>query len=394
MNKKLKIIIPILIILLIAVIVIKKFKQRKEAVSKIPTAEIPVYTVKGVKVKKGWIIKTQRYLGFIEPDKSINVASKFSGFIEKVYVSENQSVKKGDLLVKIDDKDIKLQINNLTNLKASLLSQKKALEAQLIGAKARLDYLKHKFERDKKLYIGKAISKESFELSKANYLNGKATVLAIKSNIKAIDDKIKSTISQINIQKNNLKYSEIYSDVDGIVTKVLLHEGNLATPGKPILNVQTTKNYKILVNIAQKDTINIHKGQEVYIDFPSKKLIAKINKLYPKSSNNSLVVAEIRINNLPDGVPTYSYVNLDVNLGKVTGYKVPINSILNMTRSSFVLTIKDGKFLKIPVKILAQNEKYAIVTGNLTKGMPVAVAMENKLMMLAMGKKGRILISQ
>ncbi len=386
-------IIIVLIIIGLAVIVVKKVKEKKVSLKKMPTPEIPAYTIKGFKIKQGEIRLKKDFIGKILPDKSVNISSKLSGFIEKVYVSENHIVKKGELLVKIDDREIKFQIKNLKALKDSLISQIKSLNAQLEGAKAKLDYLKNKFERDKKLYLGKAISKESFELSKSNYLSQKSLVQSIKSSIKSLKDKIKSTIAQIDALKENLKYTEIYSDIDGIVTQVFLHEGNLATIGKPILNIQTIHNYKILVEVPLKFSTKLNKNTEVLIDFPEKKIVSHINKIYPESNEHSLSIVEIRVPEIPENVPTNSWVNVSFTYKKVKGLIVPVNSILKMTNDkNYVLTLKNKKFTKIPVKIIAENNKFAVIKGDISQRMLVAVAMQRKLRLLSFGAKGSIIV--
>ncbi len=390
MKKTLKIIIPILIIALLGLFAIKKIKSRKIEIAKTPSAKLPVYTVKAVKIKKGSIYVTQQYLGIIEPDKSVNIASKFSGFINKVYVTENQVVKKGDLLVKIDDRDIKFQLKNLGNTKYSLKAQREALKAELKGALSRLEYLKNKFYRDKKLFEGKAISRENFDLSKTLYEEGKSRVATIRSNITAFNKKIKSINSQIAIQKNNLKYTNIYSDINGIVTKIFLHEGNIAMPGKPIMNIETTENYKILVNIPEKQAMSIKPHNKVIINFSDKPITSEIKKIYPKSNNNSLVTAEIRVKSLPKNIATNSYVNVKIFIKKISGLIVPIDSVLQLTNGTYLLNVENGKIKKILVKIITKNDKFAIVKGNIKAGIPVITAMENKLRLLSFGVKGKL----
>ena len=386
-------VIPIIIIIALAVIIGKKIKEKKLHLKNMPAPKIPTYTVKGFKIKQGEIKLKKDFIGKILPDKSVNISSKLSGFIEKVYVSENDVVKKEDLLVKIDDREIKFQIKNLNDLKDSLISQIDSLKAQLEGAKAKLEYLKNKFKRDKKLYLGKAISKESFEFSRSNYFSQKALVQSIKSSIKSVKSKIKSTIAQIGALQDRLKYTEIYSNIDGIVTKVFLHEGNLATPGKPILNIQTTNNYKILVEVPLKFSSKLNKNTKVLIDFSEKKVISHINKIYPKSNEHSLSIVEIRVPEIPENVTTNSWANVSFFYKRVKGLIVPVDSILTMTNGkNYILTLKNKKFVKIPVRIIAENDKFAVIKGNIAQGMSVAVAMQRKLRLLSLGAKGSIML--
>ncbi|RMD45844.1 MAG: hypothetical protein D6831_02865, partial [Aquificota bacterium] len=57
-----------------------------------------------------------------------------------------------------------------------------------------------------------------------------------------------------------------------------------------------------------------------------------------------------------------------------------------------ILTVKDNQFVKIPVKIVAIDEKNALIEGNVSEGTPVAVAEESKLRLLALGKKGKLIL--
>ena len=393
MKKYLKFIIPLLFVILIAFFAIKKIKSRKIEIAETPTPKLPVYTLKTGVVKKGYIYISQNYLGLIEPDKSVNIATKFSGFIKKIYTSEAQTVKKGDLLVKIDAKNIKFQLKNLNNAKYSLIAQQNALKSELTGAISRLKYLKNKYLRDKKLFYGKAISKESFELSETLYKEGKAKLESIKNNIMVFEKKMKSVESQIAIQKDNLKYTDIYSNVDGVVTKIFLHEENMAMPGEAVMNIETTENHKILVDIPVNQATSVKPHNPVEIYFPNLTIKSKINKIYTKSKNNSLVTVEIRIKNLPKNIPTNSYVNISIFMKKVTGLTVPLDSVLKLTDRSYVLTTENGKIKKIPVKIVAENNRSAIVKGNLKAGELVITAMENKLRMLAMRQKEKAIIN-
>ncbi len=385
MKKIIKILIFFIIVGIFAFFLFTKIKEKKKEIAKIPPPSPPIYKVKLYKLKKGTVEIKRNYLGVIEPDKDVNISSKFSGFIKKVYVSENDFVKKGQLLVDIDARDIKLQIKNLKAIKSSLYAQKISLEAQLRGALAKLDYFKNKYLRYKALYKEKAISKDSFELVKSNYLAQKAQAEALKSSISSINKKIISSESQIKLQKDRMKYFKIYSKINGIVTKVFLHEGNLAVPGKPILNIQTTKNYKIIINIPLTKAESIKKGLKAKILFPNREINSFVNKIYPSSNKNSLVSIELRINKLPPNIPTNSFVNVELVLKEISGFIVPNNAILSLTNGKYVLFKKNNKFIKIPIRIIAQDDNFSVISGNLKEGMELATGTNSKLRLISLG---------
>jgi RND family efflux transporter MFP subunit len=393
MGKFIKILITIIIIVLIAVGGIRLLKMRKAQLANLPTPQHPVYTVKGAIVQKGVVLEKNKFLGKIVPENEVNVSTKFAGNIEKVYVNEGDKVKKGQLLAKLDDSNIQIAIQNLKINKEALQNQLKSLEAQLESAKSNYEFVKTNFERDKKLFEGKAISEIQFLQSKTQLDTAKAKIDSIKANIEALKNKISSIDKQVELKKSDLKYLDIYSSVNGVVEKVFLREGNLAVPGKPILRLQSSK-YKILINFP-KDYLGLIKvGTLATVDFHGVIKKLRIDNIYPSADKNSLAIAEIYMNKLPENTPSNSFVNVVLINKKVEGLTVPNFAILHLTNGTFVLTNKEGEFIKIPVKVLAQDEKKAVIEGNIKEGAPVAVAMENKLRLLAMGKKGKILLKK
>ncbi len=392
MKKIIKIFILIVIVVAVTVGGVRLLKMRKAEVSNLPTPEKPVYTVKGTTIKKGVVVEEVAFLGKIIPYNKSIVASKFSGNIQSVKVEEGEKVKKGQLLIEIDSSPVLLAIENLKINKESLKNQLESLKSELKSAQANYKFIKINFERDKKLYKGKAISEIQFLQSKTQLETAKAKVDAVESNIKSLEDKIASIDKQIEIKKNDLKYLKIYSNVNGVVDKIFLREGSLAVPGKPILNIQSNLQ-KIVVNFPIKYLDKIKKGTPVKINFNGTIEKSKVNQIYP-SGNNSLSVAEILINKIPSNFPSNMNVNLTFEIKRVEGLVVPKEAVLKLTNGTFLITQKDGKFLKIPVKVLATDEKKAVIQGNVKEGTPVAVAVENKLRLLSVGKKGKIVIQK
>ena len=391
MGKILKILIGLVIVIVLAIGGIKLLKTRRAQLANLQTPQEPVYMVKGSVVKQGIVVEKVNYLGKIIPENDINVSTKFAGNIEKIYVNEGDKVKKGQLIAKIDSSPVKIAIQNLEINKEALKNQIKSLEAELESAKSNYQFVKTNFERDKKLFKGKAISEIQFLQSKTQLDTAKSKIEALKSNILSLKDKISSIDKQIEQKKDDLKYLNIYSSVDGTVGKVILREGNLALTGRPILKIQSS-DYKILINFPQNYTGLIKKGTLAYVNFNGKQKKFYINKIYPSADKNSLSVAEIKIKSLPEGIPSNSFVNVVLITKKVKGLSVPKIAVLHLSNGTFILTNKEGKFIKIPVKVVAEDEKNAIIKGNIKEGTSVAVAMENKLRLLALGKKGKILL--
>ena len=386
MSKYIKVLIFILIVIGLVVGGVRLIKKRKEELAHLKPPEKPVYIVKGTKVKKGNILISDEFLARYQPVNQVKVATKVVGYIKNIYVEEGQPVKKGQLLAVIDSvpltvklQNLKLEIENMSQKLSALKEKEKALSFD-VETKRKI------YERNKVLYQKKALSKEKLELSETAYKLTAAKLAELKANEKILQNKLNELENNIKNVKNSLSYTKIYSPVNGIVDTILKREGNLAVIGKPIMLVEDTSRYELKTELP----LNYRLENIAFISLKGGNIQFKNFKVLPSASQRDLKVVKIYTKKL-QGIPSNSIQHISINR-EVSGFIVPRNAILHLSNGTFVLTVKDGKFVKIPVKLLGENEKYAVISGNITESMPVAVAEESKLRLLSFGKKGKLVI--
>ncbi|NPA50187.1 MAG: efflux RND transporter periplasmic adaptor subunit [Epsilonproteobacteria bacterium] len=271
----------------------------------------------------------EEYLGEIRAIKDIKLSTKIPGFIKKVYVKDSQKVKKGDILVKIDDKEI---LANLNALKVALKAQKN-------------DYLfaKNVYERNKKLYKVGGLPKEKVESS----------LVLVKSKRSLWEN----TLQKINQLKNQLKYLLIKAPYDGVVDRVLLHEGDLAAVGRPIISFYDGRK-KITFLYPQFE--KIEKGMDVYFE---NRLIGKVANIY-KSAKNSLGVAEVLLNK-ELSYPIGTSLKIKVLKNRVEGTILPSDTIIHKKEGDFIAIYKDKKFILKKVHILLRSLDLVAIRENI-----------------------------
>ena len=100
---------------------------------------------------------------------TVQVAPKITGQVVEVYVTDNQRVKEGDLVAKIDDADYKVRLAQAeARYERALLNQKNA-KANLSASKSNIDVAKKDLERYKNLYADGAVSKQTLDSAQAKY---------------------------------------------------------------------------------------------------------------------------------------------------------------------------------------------------------------------------------
>ncbi len=338
-------IIAIIIIIGVVVAAGVFLKGQKQAVASLPTPKVHKSSVESVVAHNKVVRQTRHFLAQLLASKSALIASKFSAEIKKVYVKENDMVKKGELLIALDDREIRANI-------ATLQKQKETLMIDVANTKRSL-------ERNKKLLEIEAISQEKYDNTNVLYQN-KTT------NLEATNEKIKQTEAQ-------LTYLHIKAPFSGKVGSVFVDAGNLAIPGKPIISLNSDDQKLIFSYVSTSQLIV--EGQKVLVD---NKEVGEITRKYD-DAKNALLVAEIKLMK-PLSFANKAFINIDVVIAEQEGCVLPLNAILHRKNEQFIMIYKDGKFKAKKVEIILEDTQDAIVHSCPTER--VAVASEAKLSML------------
>ena len=177
-------------------------------------------------------------IGSVVADTRIDISSRISSYIRKLTVQEGESIDEGQLLIVLDDEELEHSINQT----------RAAVEtAQVVLADVEADLSRF----DSLLQQG-SISEVKVRKTQLQ----KSTAIENLNHAKA-------ALSAANSQR---QYIQIRSPAAGIVTKRHLQAGGLATPGLPLLTIESRDNLKFetfiaesqLANVRLEDTVRLH----------------------------------------------------------------------------------------------------------------------------------------
>ncbi len=362
-----------IIIILIAVMIVGAvflMKKRKSEIASLPVPSSKIVTVNAVKPKIMTIEQTEELLASYYSVSSPVITSKLSGFIKKVYVNEGDTVHKNQLLVKIDDADI---ISSINAKKASINALINSIDSLKVNLKALKDdyiYSKDIFVRNEELYKADVLSKEKLDFSKTAMELKLAKLKSTEKNIEAKYNELKSLKAQLKATENLLDYSNIKSPVDGTVGKIFMREGDLSAPSKPIMKIYGNDK-RIEFSFPSDMLDKIKKGNVVHVF----DIDTVITEIMPSSSRSlAVAIADLKENlKLPDN----SNVKVKVVVKKYKGTTIPVNAILEKENTNYVFEYNNNKFVPKRINIVAKNEKYAVISDNITS--PVAIGSSDKL---------------
>ena len=209
------------------------------------------------KVGRTTIMETVTGSGKIQPEKEVKISSDVSGEIIALPVKEGQSVKKGDLLVKINPD---LYQSGLKRARAAVQNAR----ANLSQAEARLISAKQDYKRNKQLFDKGIISKADFDKAETNY----KVALATKN---AAMFSVNSALANLNEAQDNLARTTIYAPISGTISKLNVEPGERVVgtkqmTGTEIMRIANLNNMEAVVDINENDIVKIKVGDSANID--------------------------------------------------------------------------------------------------------------------------------
>lgn len=273
--KKFVWIVVVIIVIVILVLVLSKGKKEEASKNKFNGNDTVI-------AKLGDISIILDEVGEIKPVKEVNVKSKISGKIKKLYVEEGELIDEGDIIAEVEP-DMQ-QAQTLSRIKSNLQT-----------AEIELETAQKNFNSDRKLYEKDFISDDEW-LASQNAL--KKAEINYQSALEQYQ-----LIQEIGITEENLK---ITAPVSGTVIHKDVEEGEMVVSsesysgGTVILTIADLSKMIILAEINEIDIGKISISQPVDISieaFPDADYKGKITHIAPmaKIGNNNIRVFDIKI---------------------------------------------------------------------------------------------------
>lgn len=241
-------------------------------------------------------------------EKNMNpIIPRVSGYVAKVYVKDNDFVKKGDTLFTIDNKDYLVRVEEakaslaaaegsyaaakadiggaaagVSVSDANILSSKGNIEA----AKVRLWRATNDFQRYENLYKNKSITKQQYEQAQASKQEAEAQLNVLRQAQAASTSQRNASVSrsavsgrqtevaQANIKRAqavldaanlNLGYTAVTASVDGQVSTVDIQPGQVVQPGQSLFYIINDQEAWVVANFKETQLNKMKAGQKVVV---------------------------------------------------------------------------------------------------------------------------------
>jgi multidrug efflux system membrane fusion protein len=249
----------------------------------------------------------------------VEVASRLTGYLYDLEVHEGETVKKGQLLFAVDPTDVKAEIRQA--------------QAGLAKAKAALADARDNYERYKSLYRQQAATKQQYEEYEKSY--------------KVALGSYKAAEAALATARSQLKYAEVRAPFDGLVVSKLEDNGQLTTPGRPVLVLENPHHLQVQVQVDEQAFAHLKLGQELPVrfegpNFEMHSLTGSVERLVaaadPTTHTHLVKLA------LPTGSGAWSgaYALVSIPVGKQQAIVVPAEAIHNRAGITGVFVVDEA----------------------------------------------------
>ena len=222
------------------------------------------------------------------------VVARVGGYVDSIFFEENGHVEKGQVLVKLDDRDYKVKLEQAiaaqTGASANVgvgQSQIIAIAANSSSARAQVESNAAKLEKANKDFARYANLVKDGSVTQQQFDQAKSDRDVAEANYRASQDQYKSALEQVGTTRNQLKVTNVgvtqrQSDVDyaklqlsyttiispaaGIVSKKSIQIGQLVAAGQTLFSVVNDNSMYITANFKETQLENLRNGQKVDID--------------------------------------------------------------------------------------------------------------------------------
>ena len=294
-----------------------------------------VVAVKMTPVVLAEFIESVEAVGTARANEQVMITSKYSDLVEDVFFDDGQKVKKGAVLVKLNNEQELAKVNEL--------------EANLSESKAHL-------KRLSELLASRATSKSLVEQQEA---------------------KTKAIEAQLVSAKARLNDLTIRAPFSGVLGFREVSKGAYIDAGNTITSLDDLSIIKVDFHLPERLLTHLHVGQQISAQntaYKAKKFIGKITAIDSRidSSTRSIKV-RANISNKAQKLHPGMLLNISVLLQKENILQLPESSIIPIENTHYVFTEKDGKAIRKAINIGRRHPGVVEVISGLIEGEQVVV---------------------
>jgi len=363
----------------------------------------PIDANKLAKVTRGDVARSVVATGNIQPITKVEVKSKASGIVEKLFVDINDRVHKGQELAQLDRQEIEAQVDaqraQLASAQANVGTYEANIEQDKVNAAAPdLAMYKATLDRNVQMNNEGIVSHQALDDANRDYLAALTKRDAARAQIGVDTAKLKQAKAQVmqsqaSLQQleEQLSYTTIVAPMDGVILSRDVEMGDavssilvLGSTATLVMTEGDTSEVYVQGKVDEADIAHVYLGQPARIkveSFRDRMFNGKVTKIAPMGvEKDNVTTFEVRVSiNNPGGelkanMTANAEILLDEHKGVLT---VPENAVIYDNQKNASVQVPDSHqkegFRKVPVTVGLSNGSVTEIVNGLKQGDQVVL---------------------
>ncbi len=295
------------------------------------SSEAPPLRVKVVHVQKVSRAAVEEVVGTVRSKQRAMVEAKVPGRLNQYLASPGQVVKAGELLAQLDGREI---------------------EAKVDSAQALLEQADRELARYRQLISQNAVTRQELE---------------------AVEARQKVAAAQVIEAETQLTYTRVTSPFDGVVTRKLAEVGDLALPGKALVEVESPRELRFEADLPEAILDRVRMGQELRVTVGAVRETAVVSEIAPIAD---AVSRTFRVKlDLPASqkLRTGQFGRVAVPVAEARVLAVPQAAVIKRGQIEAVYVVQEGRARLRLVKTGRTQEGSVELLSGVEEGQPVEV---------------------
>jgi HlyD family secretion protein len=356
--------------------------------------------VRMTEVKNGVLVESVSAPGVVEPKSKVDVSAEVSARIMELPAREGARVKKGDVLVRMDGRDLQAALSGAEARRDGDRFRLEAERSRIQGARQNLENVRAILARTQALHDTGDVSRQQLDDAIARARDVESQVQAAEKTISQLERSLAASEATIEQSREAVRRTVIVSPIDGLVTYLKAEVGELAvvgimnSPGTLIMTVADLGAMHLNAKVAETDIARVAVGQDakIYVNaykddpFDGKVSEIALQRTVEKDGTGSfkvLVNLDLKGRQIFSGLTG----NVDIDIARQEGLMVPsqavverpVNDLPESVKSSplvqknrrvttVVFRVIDGKAVVTPVVTGPSNLTDTLIKEGLTAG--------------------------
>jgi RND family efflux transporter MFP subunit len=308
--------------------------------------------------------------GSLAGDQQTDVAPQTSGKVVAVGVDIGSAVRRGQMLVRLDDAELKLRVEQASaqveQAKAAVRQAEERIGlrhgqtfdpnrvAEVAAAKVTFDLAEKNLRRAEKLIESGDVSRSFYDEQRARRDQLKeqyeVTLAQARQNYAAVDvarTNVANAQSQLALARKNLSYASIPAPIDGFVIERTADLGEYVSPQQKVVTIVRTNPLRMRIDIPEQAIPEVQVGQSVSITtsaWPDKNFSGRVARIAPNvSAISRTLTVEAEIENSNGALKPGQFATVRILQARAEpAVLVPARAVVTDAGVSRVFVIRDG----------------------------------------------------